>query len=452
MTKKRHLGLGTTKDGDFKLPLNTLQRHLGSFGSSGSGKTVASKVLIEELAISGVPVIAFDPQGDIASLAMLEDDSVLKEKGVGLKKREAFLQNVEVLIWTPGIDKGLPICINPLQFEDIQDFSSQDRTRLFSVTAKNIVSLIGYDLGSDDGKTAEAILETVFNHSSSAGTALKNFPELSGVLSDPPDAVMDVVKGVASSKFLDGLIKKINLLNVGSRKLIFQNGMPANIDALIGKDSPSGKTRVSVIYLNALHTAEEKEFFIASIAQSLYRWMLKNPLKGGQDGLQCALFLDEIAPYIPPVKKPACKESLELIFRQGRKYGVSCIIATQSPGDVDYKAIGQFSSFTLCTLNTKQDIANVKRRLESVAPKEVDFIIKKLPALQPGEFLFVSPDAFDSVQELSVRWLLTKHTVVSENQLKNLIILMIVLQKLIKFKAREHQLIEFLLFSTTLVK
>ena len=421
MTKKRQLGLGTTKDGDFKLPLNTLQRHLGSFGSSGSGKTVASKVLIEELAISGVPVIAFDPQGDIASLAMPEDDSVLKEKGVDLKKREAFLQNVEVLIWTPGIDKGLPICINPLQFEDIQDLSNQDRTRLFSVTAKNIVSLIGYDLGSDDGKTAEAILETVFNHSSSAGTALKNFPELSGVLSDPPDAVMDVVKGVASSKFLDGLIKKINLLNVGSRKLIFQNGMPANIDALIGKDSPSGKTRVSVIYLNALHTAEEKEFFIASIAQSLYRWMLKNPLKGGQDGLQCALFLDEIAPYIPPVKKPACKESLELIFRQGRKYGVSCIIATQSPGDVDYKAIGQFSSFTLGTLNTKQDIANVKRRLESVAPKEVDFIIKKLPALQPGEFLFVSPDAFDSVQELSVRWLLTKHTVVSEDQLKNLI-------------------------------
>ena len=90
MTKKRHLGLGTTKDGDFKLPLNTLQRHLGSFGSSGSGKTVASKVLIEELAISGVPVIAFDPQGDIASLAMPEDDSVLKEKRRRPKKERGF--------------------------------------------------------------------------------------------------------------------------------------------------------------------------------------------------------------------------------------------------------------------------------------------------------------------------------------------------------------------------
>ena len=420
MSKAKHLQLGNTKDGEFKLPSKILQRHLGCFGSSGSGKTVASKVLIEELAVSGVPVIAFDPQGDIASLAMPEEDNILKEKGIDLDKRKDFVDNVEVLVWTPGINKGLPICINPLQFNDIEDLSSQDRTRLFSVTAKNIVSLIGYDLGHDDGKTAEAILETVFNYTSSSKIELSNFSDLSAILSDPPDVVLDVVKGVASAKFLDGLVRKINLLSVGSRKLIFQNGMPANIDVLIGKDGPTNKTRVSVIYLNALHTAEEKEFFIASIAQSLYRWMLKNPLKGGQDGLQCALFLDEIAPYIPPVKKPACKETLELIFRQGRKYGVSCIIATQSPGDVDYKAIGQFSSFTLGTLNTKQDIANVKRRLESVAPKEVDFIVKKLPALQPGEFLFVSPDAFDSVQELSVRWLLTKHTVVSEDQLKGL--------------------------------
>ena len=103
--------------------------------------------------------------------------------------------------------------------------------------------------------------------------------------------------------------------------------------------------------------------------------MLKNPLSDGQEGVQCAMFIDEIAPYIPPVKVPACKENLELLFRQGRKYGVSCLIATQSPGDIDYKAIGQFSTFILGTLNTKQDIEKVKKRLESVAPKEIDYIV-----------------------------------------------------------------------------
>ena len=63
------LNIGSSKKVQFNLPLHILQRHLGCFGSSGSGKTVASKVIIEELGMIGVPVIAFDPQGDIASLA-----------------------------------------------------------------------------------------------------------------------------------------------------------------------------------------------------------------------------------------------------------------------------------------------------------------------------------------------------------------------------------------------
>ena len=41
--------------------------------------------------------------------------------------------------------------------------------------------------------------------------------------------------------------------------------------------------------------------------------------------------------------------------------------------------------------------------------------------MQPGNFLLVSPDAFDKVQELSIRWLFTKHDVVSESQLKKII-------------------------------
>ena len=86
MSSENNLKLGTTKDGLFELPVKILQRHLGCFGSSGSGKTVASKVLIEELAMNGVPVIAFDPQGDIASLALPEKDDILEQKGLDLQK------------------------------------------------------------------------------------------------------------------------------------------------------------------------------------------------------------------------------------------------------------------------------------------------------------------------------------------------------------------------------
>ena len=412
------LQLGSTPDNNpLGIKLTTLQRHFACFGSSGSGKTVASKVLIEELARNGVPVIAFDPQGDIASLAITADRGTVKKSGTDPRIRDSYDKNVEVVIWTPGSSKGIPLCINPLQFDGVGELNAEDKTRFFSSAAKNIASLVGYDLDSDDGKSAEVILGVIFEHCFKQNINLRDFGEVIKLLETTPEPVWKVIAAVASEKFIISLTKKLSLLTLGARKLIFQTGVPASIEALLGKDGSTDKTRISVIYLNTLHTTEEKEFFIAGIAQLLYRWMLKNPLGSGQEGIQCAMFIDEIAPYIPPVKAPACKANLELLFRQGRKYGVSCLIATQSPGDIDYKAIGQFSTFILGTLNTKQDIDKVKKRLESVAPKEIDFITTKLPALKPGNFLVASPDEFDRVQQMKVRWLVTDHRVISEEQL-----------------------------------
>jgi len=416
-----NLQLGKTADGPLELSTKVLQRHFACFGSSGSGKTVLCKVMIEELARHGIPIIAFDPQGDIASLAILEDEEKLKGKSLDPAIRSEMESNVEVVIWTPASSKGIPLSINPLQFDGLEKLSSEDQERYLSSTAKNIVSLIGYDLETDDGKSAESILSILFKDILNNNQELDDFGDIIKSLQKIPKSIQPIISVISSPKLIKNLIKKLSLLTIGTRKLLFQTGVPASIEALLGLDMDTGKTRISVIYLNTLSTTEEKEFFIGSIIQLLYRWMLKNPPADNFDSIQCAMFIDEIAPYIPPVRKPACKTSLELLFRQGRKYGVSCLVATQSPGDIDYKAIGQFSTFTLGSLNTDQDIKKVKKRVESLAPKEVDFITQQMPALKPGEFLVVSPDAFESVQKLQVRWLVTKHPlVIPENKIASL--------------------------------
>ena len=48
MEKNNRLIMGIAEDGQLSLSPKTLKRHFACFGSSGSGKTVASKVLIEE--------------------------------------------------------------------------------------------------------------------------------------------------------------------------------------------------------------------------------------------------------------------------------------------------------------------------------------------------------------------------------------------------------------------
>ena len=81
----------------FVLPVDALKKHLIVFGGSGSGKTVLSKVVVEEFYKQKIPSIILDPQGDLASLAL---PSELKAK---------------VVVFTPTSSKGVPICVCPLK-------------------------------------------------------------------------------------------------------------------------------------------------------------------------------------------------------------------------------------------------------------------------------------------------------------------------------------------------
>ena len=421
----KNLVIGKSNEEEIVLSTTTLQRHLACFGSSGSGKTVACKVAIEEMTRNGIPVIAFDPQGDIASLAITEEASAIESKGTSPKILESYNENVEVVIWTPASSKGVPICINPLQFDSVEEMSAEDKLRFLSATAKNIASLLDYDISGDDGKAVEVTLCSIFEYCIDNNINLSGFRDVINILDDLPETIAPSINSVCSFKDLKELSKKLNLLTMGVRKLLFETGTPINIEMLLGLNQPNGKTRLSIIYLNTLHSAEEKEFFVSTITQQLYNWMLKNPLKDEKKALQCGLFIDEIAPYIPPsnVKKPACKDSLVLLFRQARKYGVCCISASQSPGDLDYKAMGQYSNILLGSLYTPQDIKKVRQRIESIVPDEAESIIQQLSSLEKGQFILLSPDQYGGeVKKTNIRWLVTKHPLtLAEDDLKQYI-------------------------------
>ena len=72
--------LGFSNKETFFYPIDNLKKHFIALGSSGSGKTVLSKVIIEECARNGVPAIVVDPQGDLSSLALFGDQKLIKKK------------------------------------------------------------------------------------------------------------------------------------------------------------------------------------------------------------------------------------------------------------------------------------------------------------------------------------------------------------------------------------
>lgn len=53
--------------------------------------------------------------------------------------------------------------------------------------------------------------------------------------------------------------------------------------------------------------------------------------------LQAVLFLDEADIYLPTQSKPATKEPMLDLLKRARSAGLGVFIATQSPGDLDYR-------------------------------------------------------------------------------------------------------------------
>src|SRR5688572_1241403 len=81
---------------------DSLLRHMMALGSSGSGKTVLCKVIVEEMIRHGLPAICIDPQGDLCSLAMHADDpEMLAKKGVDPALAEEFRRKVDPVVFTP---------------------------------------------------------------------------------------------------------------------------------------------------------------------------------------------------------------------------------------------------------------------------------------------------------------------------------------------------------------
>jgi hypothetical protein len=76
--------------------------------------------------------------------------------------------------------------------------------------------------------------------------------------------------------------------------------------------------------------------------------------------LQAAVFLDEADAYLPASSVPPTKEPLSDLLRRSRSTGIGVLLATQNPGDFDYK--GRDNIITWLVGKLSQDTAIGKLR------------------------------------------------------------------------------------------
>ena len=405
------LGTNLSTETPFVLPSEALLKHVAVLGSTGSGKTVLCKVLVEEAVRNGIAVLAIDPQGDVASLAQRGDARQIESNGTSSALSEEFFSRARVAIFTPASSKGIPLSVNPLRFPT-PDVEEADAKQALDMTASSLASLIGADPAKPAGKPARAALYTALEYAYRRGSNPKDLEGLAQLLANPAPDLDDALAQLVPRKVPADVARKLRQLTAGASSLLFEMGLKLDLDTLL--DRSDGRVPVNVVYLNSLASEVDKQFFLTAILREVYLWMLKHP----SPSVQLLLYIDEIGPYLPPYpRNPPPKLAYSLLFKQGRKYGISLLAATQTLADVDYKALGQASTVFYGRFGMAQDLRKLTGPFEAADPVRAESLVTSVPALTRGQFLVVSRDNFAGVVRLQTRFPVTGLKTLTEEDL-----------------------------------
>ena len=384
-------------------------------GMTGSGKTGLCIALLEEAAMDNIPAIIIDPKGDIANLMLAFPDLDAKsfqpwvnaddaaKKGVSVEEFSEktaamwkkglvdwgqeperiarFKDKVDVNIFTPGSSAGIPVSIlsslgapPPEVMEDGELFGDQ-----VSSTVESLLSLIGVD--SDGSQSQEAVLlGAIFMGEWKEGRGL-DLEKLIRQIQRPNFGKIGVIdlESFYPEKSRQDLAMKFNSLLASPGFAAWLEGAPLDVASMLHRDD--GKPRMSIFSIAHLSDAE-RMFFVSLLLNQMLAWMRT---QRGTTSLRALLYMDEIYGYLPPTANPPSKRPMMTMLKQARAFGLGCLLATQNPVDLDYKALSNIGTWFLGRLQTERDKARVLDGLEGAAGSQnAKFDRKKLETMLSG--------------------------------------------------------------------
>ncbi len=415
-----------------------LTTHAVIVGMTGSGKTGLGIGLLEEALIDNIPVIAIDPKGDIANLALRfpslspndfepwVDPQQAANSGAsiaeyaakqastwrnGLEKwgqngdRVQLLKDsADVTIYTPGSSAGRSLSLLK-SFSVPSDAVLNDAEALaehVSSTTTGLLTLLSIDadpLSSREHVLIASILSHVWSNGNDA-----DLPSLIAMIQAPPFNQLGVmpVDTVFPAKDRTTLAMRMNnvLASPG-----FQQWMQG--DALRTADllyTETGKPRASVISIAHLNDSE-RMFVVTSVLSDIISWMRAQQ---GTSSLRAVLYIDELFGYMPPVANPPSKPLLLTLLKQARAYGLGVVLSSQNPVDLDYRGLSNAGTWFIGRLQTERDKMRVMDGLEGAAQNtfnrtEADRIISGL-----GKRVFLMHNVHEPTPTLfETRWVLS---------------------------------------------
>lgn len=112
-------------------------------------------------------------------------------------------------------------------------------------------------------------------------------------------------------------------------------------------------------------------------------WAGSLPVSGRNQPL--FIVLDEAHLFVPDDRKSLAHDTLAMIAKEGRKYGIGLMLVTQRPSELDKTVMSQCGSLIALRLTNGADRAQVA----AAVPDDLGGLIEQLPTLRTGEGLFL---------------------------------------------------------------
>ena len=198
--------------------------------------------------------------------------------------------------------------------------------------------------------------------------------------------------GVLDVKVFDSLLQDLQTLLINKQHLFPYEGDSLCAEELLGLNSTSlsGRTRLSVVSTKYLGDQDSVQFWVAQLLLELSRWASKSP----SDELQAVVLFDEADMYLPATSKPACKEPMESLLKRARSAGLGLMLATQSPGDFDYKSRENINTWFVGKIKEVPAINKMKPMLSELKRD----ISAELSGQGTGEFYLVNGTTATAIQ------------------------------------------------------
>ena len=372
---------GTDDPIPFYITDKLVNRQLGIFGSTGSGKSNTVIALAETLLERDWCVIIFDHAGEYSKMTEASHEKHLFAD---------YWRNLGI---TPkGIDKA-----KFRRFLPVVDERKDSNVIKFSIQSKNIpyqlIKSMLFPLSDAQERVLDKIkrdLQKSYNGIPSLKREIESLPE--GPDKNNPSDLRHMSKSVLSNKLS-------TLENLG----IFDGGKhvdPGNLDDLFGNSQSSQsnnlaaemlirKATINVIDLG--NVGNQDVINIIGLAVLNMLESAKNRINSTYKDVKVAVFLEEAHTFfsVEHAGRPEFANSLthitKRIFKIGRKFWLNPVVISQQPADIPVGIMSQ------CVMRITHQLAD-ERDIQIVGKGSAKQFTNMIPDLRKGECLITTPE------------------------------------------------------------